>query len=280
LEYKVKKLEQEIVECKQAEEALRESEKRYSTLSEASFEGIVIHEEGKIIDANNRLAEMYGYKLDELIGTDALRLIPPEHRGTVRNKIASEDEGPYEVLGLRKDSSTFHTEIRVRHMIYHGRKVRVAIARDITQQKKLESQLQEGIKMEAIGTLAGGIAHQFNNALSAIIGNIEMLMWDLSDDENIRRYVEPMKDSSQRMTNLTSQLLAYARGGKYQEKIISLNTFIKDTLPLIEHTIAPAVYVDTYLPMNVMPVKADLTQTLVCSLPGTGTHYPETVRTI
>ena len=72
--------------------------------------------------------------------------------------------------------------------------------------------------MEAIGTLAGGIAHQFNNALSGINGNIEILTWHLPDDENIRRYVDPMKDSAQRMTNLTSQLLAYARGGKYKKK--------------------------------------------------------------
>ena len=143
LEQRVKELEKESVKHKQTEEELRESEKRYSTLSEASFEGVLIHEKGKIIDANNRFAEMYGYKLDELIGTDALKLIPLEHRDTVRNNIASEHEGPYEVLGLRKDSSTFHTKIRVRHMVYYGRKVRVAIARDITARKKVEEALRE-----------------------------------------------------------------------------------------------------------------------------------------
>ena len=130
-------------ERKRAEEALLESENRYSTLSDASFEGVIIHDKGKIMDANSRFAEMYGYELDELIGTDALKLIPPEHREAVRNKIASEDEGPYEVFGFRKDSSTFHTEIRARHMIYQGRKVRVAIARDITDRKQADEALSE-----------------------------------------------------------------------------------------------------------------------------------------
>ena len=80
LEKRVTELEKESVEWKHTERKLQVSENRYSTLSEASFEGILIHERGIILDANNRFAEMYGYELDELIGKDALELIPPKHR--------------------------------------------------------------------------------------------------------------------------------------------------------------------------------------------------------
>ncbi|MBW1783726.1 MAG: PAS domain-containing protein [Deltaproteobacteria bacterium] len=142
-----------------------------------------------------------------------------------------------------------------------GEAIRIAgIAEDITERKHLEDQLQQSQKMEAIATLAGGIAHQFNNALSGIIGNIEMLQWDIPDDENIRKHIEPMKHSAQRMTHLTGQLLAYAQGGKYQERTISLNDFIRETLPLVEHLISSSVYIDTDLPMDILPIKADLTQ--------------------
>ena len=132
---------------KQSEEALRESESRYSILSNATFEGILIHKKGIVIDLNNRFAEMFGYEPDQLIGADATELIPPEYRDTVKNNIASGHEGPYEVTGLKKDSSTFHMEIRARHMRYKGRDVRTAVVRDISDLKQAESSLRDSRNM-------------------------------------------------------------------------------------------------------------------------------------
>jgi PAS domain S-box-containing protein len=141
------------------------------------------------------------------------------------------------------------------------------VAGDITDRKqavkermKVEAQLQEVQRMEAIATLAGGIAHEFNNALVGVSGNIELLDMDLPDDEKMDRYVGQMKDSTRRMANLTDQLLAYARGGKYQPKAISLNSFVEGTLPLLRHSIDPAIRVETDLPRDVSHIEADLTQ--------------------
>ena len=125
---------------------------------------------------------------------------------------------------------------------------------------KLEAQLYQAHKMEAIATLAGGIAHQFNNALSAITGNIELLQMYFPDNEDIGKYVEPVKGSAYRMADLTHQLLAYARGGKYNPKTVSLSGFVKDTLSFIKHTIKPEIRVETDLPHDIPDVKADLTQ--------------------
>ena len=141
------------------------------------------------------------------------------------------------------------------------------VARDITVRKqaveqklKIESQLQEVHRMEAIAALAGGIAHEFNNALVGVSGNIELLQMELPNSENVDKYIVRMKDSTRRMVRLTNQLLAYARGGKYQPKIISFNDLVEDTLPLIQHDADSAIRVETDLPGDISHVEADPTQ--------------------
>ena len=125
---------------------------------------------------------------------------------------------------------------------------------------QMEARLRQAQKMEAIGVLAGGIAHQFNNDLSTITGYTDLLEMDFSGDEKVVNYTKKMKASASHMTQLTTQLLAYARGGKYQAKTVSLGNFVRTTLPLIRYTINPAIHVETDLPHNIFNVKADLTQ--------------------
>ena len=131
---------------------------------------------------------------------------------------------------------------------------------DITETRRLQAQLLEAEKTEAISTLAGGIAHQFNNALSSITGYTGFLEMDYPQDEKITQYTGAMKQSAHRMAHLTDQLLAYARGGKYNPEILSLEQSVKDALPLLQPTLDPSVHVETDLPLDVMKIKADSTQ--------------------
>ena len=108
--------------------------------------------------------------------------------------------------------------------------------------------------------MAGGIAHQFNNALSPMSVNLDMLEMDYPGDKKIANYTKQMKDSAHRMAQLTSQLLAYARGGKYQPKTISLNDFVENALPIIHHLINPDISIETDLTAEVLNIKADQTQ--------------------
>ena len=128
------------------------------------------------------------------------------------------------------------------------------------ERRRLERHLQNAQKMEAIATLAGGIAHQFNNALSIIVGYVELLEMALPVNINVSKYIQPLKTSARRMGNLTNQLLAYARGGKYQPKNISLSRLVQDTLPLITHTLDTAIEVEMDLADNVFNVNGDLVQ--------------------
>ena len=115
-------------------------------------------------------------------------------------------------------------------------------------------------RMEVISTLAGGIAHEFNNALVGISGNIDLLEMTLASDENVTRPLSGMRDAARRMTGLTDQLLAYARGGKYQPRIMSLNKLLETTVPVVKHRIDPRVALETDLKDDMADVEVDLTQ--------------------
>jgi nitrogen-specific signal transduction histidine kinase/ActR/RegA family two-component response regulator len=134
------------------------------------------------------------------------------------------------------------------------------IIRDITESRRLQMQVQESQKMEAIATLAGGIAHQFNNALTPIIGNIDLLQMDHAEDDDLMDGLNRIKASARRMAQLTSQLLAYARGGKYHAQVLSMADFISDTIRLTEHTLQSDVRVETDLLPGVSDINADLIQ--------------------
>jgi PAS domain S-box-containing protein len=131
----------DITERKKAEEALRESEERFSTISAATFEGIGISEQTKIIDANDQLEKMLGYEPGELIGKSVFDFVAPESRGLVKANIGAGYEGPYEHLAIRKDGSVFQVEIRAKSIPYKGIMARVTAIRDITERKKAEEAL-------------------------------------------------------------------------------------------------------------------------------------------
>lgn len=105
----------------------------------------------------------------------------------------------------------------------------------------------------------GGIAHQLNNALTPILGNIGLLEMDYREDHDLMQCLKDMKSAGRHMAHLTSQLLAYVRGEKYHPTVMSLGDLVQETLPLGEHTLNPGVSLETDLP-EVSPVEADGTQ--------------------
>ena len=146
------------------------------------------------------------------------------------------------------------------HELYATLEMALYKAKTDKERKQMEARLWQAQKMEAIATLAGGIAHQFNNALTVVNSNIDLLEMNLPDDENVAGCARDIKASVCRMTQLTALLLAYARGGKYQVKTVSLNNFIRNTLPLIRPALDPGIKIDSNLPSDILDVKADPTQ--------------------
>lgn len=131
---------------------------------------------------------------------------------------------------------------------------------DITEREQLQAQIVEAQKLDAIGTLAGGIAHLFNNALVSITGYTGLLEMSFPGNKELAEYTSQMKQSAHQMAHWTSQLLAYARGGKYEPEIISLRDLVEDTFPLIRPGLNQSIHLETDLPIGLKNVKADRSQ--------------------
>lgn len=165
---------------KQAENALRESQSRFQALADATIEGVLIHENGKVLDANPAFATMFGYDIDEMIGMSASDFLTLERQNILPENIYGDDEKPYEMIGLKKDGTSFFLEVVGKSCIYQGRQVRVAATRDITERKLAEEALgdserrfrrlvESNIFGVAFGNIQGGI-HYANHYFLNMVG--------------------------------------------------------------------------------------------------------------
>ncbi len=135
---------QDITGLKDAEKALEENKAKFQRLSESSTEGIAIHENGVILEANHALARIFGFdRAEEMAGKNGLELTAPEYRQLISNNIQADYEEPYEVVGLRKDGSRFNCLVSGKPILYQGRKIRVSTFLDVTKMKKREQELFE-----------------------------------------------------------------------------------------------------------------------------------------
>ncbi len=137
-----RRLNKEIAKRLLIERQLRESEERYRSLSDASFEGILIVRGGKVIETNTRILEMSGYTSEELIGQDILDLVPPDQKQKIKERLLSEDESHYETVGLCKDGTRIPIEVQAKRYIYADGDVRVTAVRDLSYRKQTEEELK------------------------------------------------------------------------------------------------------------------------------------------
>jgi two-component system cell cycle sensor histidine kinase/response regulator CckA len=235
----------DISERKRAEAALRDSERRLRTLADASFEGICISENGRILDANDQFAVMFGYERSELIGHDLSALIAPEWRQVIIERIRSGEGKPIEHQCQRKDGSTFDCEAQARTISWDGREVRVSAVRDLTIRKQLETQLRQSQKMQAFGQLAAGVAHDFNNVLTVIQGNVSLLLTaPLSPAERDSASAETFH-AVERAANLTRQLLTFSRRQPMQAKDLDLNEVVMNITKMLRRLIGEDIALET-----------------------------------
>ena len=191
LKEKTRELEEEITQRKLTEKALQESEEHFRKLAEGSFEAIVLHEKGVILEANNQYYEMFGYNSDELVGKDAISLTAtPESIENIKTQISLGNFGPYEVAGVKKDGTKFPMEVRIKLTSHNGHKVRMAVIRDLTEQKQAERVLKERTRELEIKKNS---LEEVNTAMKVLLKKREEDKEELEDNVliNVKELIEP-----------------------------------------------------------------------------------------
>jgi PAS domain S-box-containing protein len=211
--------------------ALQVSEEKYRLVVENANEGILIIQRGMICFVNRRLKALSGYTDEDLIGKPFLSFLHPDDQKMVEIRHAQRLDGQkplqtYSIRILTQDNGILWAEANAALITWENKPGVLAFLRDITLQKMLEQQLLQSQRMEAVGTLAGGVAHDFNNLLMGIQGYTSLILMDT--DKNHPHY-EKLKHIEKQVlnaANLTRRLLEFARGGKYQAEPIRLNDLI------------------------------------------------------
>jgi PAS domain S-box-containing protein len=210
---------QRTEELRYANQEIKTSEHRYRTLFESTFEGICVHDKGLLVDANPAFANMLGYSHSEIIGMSVLDLVTDESRDFVLSKIISMDERPYEVVGVRKDGSTFDVEIQGKKHIYEGLAVRVAAVRDITERKEAEQHrlglALEKERMQILANFISNASHEFRTSLS-VIGTSSYLLDRLSTSEEQQQRIRIIEAQVTNITMLVENMvtLSHLDGGE------------------------------------------------------------------
>ncbi len=235
------RLRQEVFERKQQQEALRKLEELESTILGAISHAVLGLKEGLVVFANDGVETVFGWKPDQLIGQSTRLLYRTDEEYEEFNKI-------YEFL----EKHNFYTkEIYCRHREGRDLTCRINASRigrdlrdkqivvtyeNITDQKRLEFQLFQSQKMEAIGTLAGGVAHDINNTLMGIQGYVSLMLLDSGASAIDREKLKIIEELVKSGANLTRQLLGFARGGKYEVKPININDILMKTSSMFGRT--------------------------------------------
>jgi len=233
----------DITSWRRSEQAKAESEARFRELAELLPETVYEADRNGVFTFVNQTGfEKFGYSQEDLSRGRSVfdMIVPAEHArmiATYQRLIKGEHVGLGEYTAVKKDGSTFPALIHSTIIIRDGKPMgHRGFVMDVTEKKNLESQLLRAQKMEAIGTLAGGIAHDFNNLLMGILGNISLVLLQIDQKHPIYDRLKSVEGYVQRGSDLTKQLLGFARGGKYEVKPTDLGEFIKESSELFGRT--------------------------------------------
>ncbi len=227
-----------VIEQRRLRESSWAAQRRTMRFAEAAFEGIAEMKDGRIIGANHQLASMFGYAAGELEGRSIAELIGPIDRNRLSKRLRRARKVPVEVQGLRRDRTTFRAEIRTRGFADAVATTQAIAVCDITDRLDLEAKLQQAQKAEIAGRLVGGLARDFNNQLTVILGRSELMM--LEDARPSRKDVAEIRQAAEAAASVTRQLLVFAGPQQPAPRVVDLgevvgavaDSFLERVIPL------------------------------------------------
>ncbi len=256
----VQAIVRETTEINLAREALRARDEEYLTLFDMVSDalGLIDIETGQMLDVNQAFVELYGYSKSEVLRMKNTDFSAEPDKTAEATRL----RGAYIPIRWhkKKDGTVFPTEISARILKYEGRDVHMAAIRDITERYRYEAQHRRSQKMESLGLLAGGVAHDLNNVLSGLVSYPELLLLDLPADSPLRNPIETIQESGKRATAIVEDLLTIARGVAITRGPLRLNDVIKEYLASPEFKkllqFHPDVTVRTKLDPDLMNISA------------------------
>jgi PAS domain S-box-containing protein len=245
---------------------LQNSGKLVTAMLESASQAIVgIDRSGRIVLVNYRVEEMFGYTREELVGARIELLLPESKRaahGRDRDEYFSRPRARpmgigMDLAGRRKDGSQVPVEVSLSYVEVDEGVFAIAFVSDISQRKQLEEQLLHAQKMEAVGRLAGGVAHDFNNMLTVISGYNRMILDELSTMDPLRGYAEEILKAADRAGALTNQLLAFSRRQIMRPRVINVNDLVTQTQKMLQRLIGEDIELVLHLEPGAGNLKAD-----------------------
>ena len=259
--YQYVAIRNDITERKRAEEQILEQ----AALLDQAQDAIMVRDlEQKVLFWNKGAEHIYGWTAEEAIGKDVRELIfkqRSEQFETARKTVLENGEWTGEIHQTRRDGAAIVIESRwtlVRDEKGVPRSILV-INTDVTEKKRMETQFLRAQRMESIGTLAGGIAHDLNNVLSPILMAIDMLQLKTSD-ESSRKWLDVLRTNAERGADMVRQVLSFARGVEGERVALQPKHMIKEIIKILRETLPKSIEISFRIPNDLWIISADATQ--------------------
>lgn len=260
-----------------AERALRQGEDRLRGLMANVPDAILtVSEQGLIESANDAAERLFGYTPAEMVGCNVKMLMPhdmaAEHDGFLLSRLESGagrmiGRGPREILARRKDGSSLPVDLALNEMRVDGRRLYVGVLRDISERLRerqekaaMERELMRAQKMEALGSLAGGIAHEVNNMLTPILGLTEVALLRLPGDSPVRPNLEKVVEAAERARDILRKVLAFSRAETTPPVALPLRGLVREALSLVRASLPLDARLDCVLPEEEMIARCNHTE--------------------
>ncbi len=263
----------DITERKKADEALRESEQKFRELFDSITDLVYTQDmEGRFLTVNPALHNLFGYITDEFIGRSGAEFMKPELRYLFYSEYLEgiKKKGHFEGISAyyKKNGEKMYIEYKSKLVQpENGLPYISGIGRDVTERilmererEKLHQQLLQSQKMESVGRLAGGVAHDFNNVLGVILGRAEMMLMEMQPGNPYYAELEEIQKAAMRSADLTRQLLAFARRQAITPKILNLNSTVEGMLKMLRRLIGEDIDLVWEPGPDLWPVKMDPAQ--------------------